>query len=166
MVLEGPPSINSVGHINTQRLMRAIVAGQEMCAREFGEQSRAAQTCVDVVNVTLLKLGKEEGVIPGETSIKGLASGELGIFQECFAPCPKGFEKLVVKKGNPNKDQRGSCVCRLDQFHRKKFKGEKFKQREEDRKPYGSWKKPVHLRRQTRNFAPGVRTRDITALTR
>lgn len=110
----------------------------------------------------VLALGGLKGVRKPLVALKG---GGLGFFHECFAQCPKGFEKVVLKKGDPSKKNRGTCICRLDPFTRKKFSGEKNVKPEAERKPYGSWKRPVHLRRRSRKFAPGLTPRDIKALT-
>lgn len=155
-----------MGHINTQNAHRVLDKAHEMCADIFGSNAAQQRACVKGVNTVFYDLVDSEGITYDRTSMKGLSGAELGIFQPCMAPCPKGYEKLVLKKGNPSKDQRGVCVCRLDPYHRKKFKGEKYAVAEDKRKPFGTWKKPMHLRRLNRQFAPGIRARDLTTLTR
>lgn len=70
----------------------------------------------------------------------------LGTFQSCAEKCPDGFERLVLKRDAD--DLPTVCACRLDPNTRKKFREEKYKkQTEKQRAPFGTYKKPVHLRR-------------------
>lgn len=98
---------------------------------------------------------------------RSLSGASLGFFHPCDEPCPKGTEKVVLRRFTEKsravlrhlKTGKGKavfggepaiCICRLDPSTRKKFRDEKIKvTREYERglKPFGTEEKPVHLRR-------------------
>lgn len=104
------------------------------------------------VGTQVLKKELERGASmrkPMTFQIKGIG---MGFFRECAKDkpgdssgerCPKGFESVVLKRDADGVPQ--VCVCRLGPKHRKKFRGQS--KPEADRKPFGSEKKPKHLRR-------------------
>lgn len=80
--------------------------------------------------------------------LSGALGGGLGYFAPCEDPTPSGFERVTVKKDKDGTPQ--VCIHRLAPGYRKKFRDEKVEvTREYQRKlkPFGSEKKPVHLRR-------------------
>jgi hypothetical protein len=96
-----------------------------------------------------------------------MAGTSLGFFNPCEEPCPSGTERVTIRKfkagsrqvvryektGKGKEVYEGTeavCVCRLDPSTRKKQRDESVKVTrtyERGLKPFGSEKKPVHLRR-------------------
>lgn len=150
-----------LGHLHVETYTQALKSALATCSIRPSLTSGERHACREGALILGDLLIKAEGVVRGESRPSKIGAG-LGYFSECFAKCPEGFEKLVVRKGNPKKSDRGICVCRLAPGYRKKFR-EDVKP-EAERRPYGSWKRPVHLRRRTREFAPGLHPRDIVPL--
>lgn len=76
---------------------------------------------------------------------------KLGMFMNCvdakeFCTRGEGLERLVVKR-DPDTDLPQVCICRLGPYARKKFRGRAHDKPEHERKPFGKWKDPKHLRR-------------------
>ena len=106
-----------------------------------GTQAGACKTSAEIFESRLLKAS-------GEKTMAG--KKKLGYFQTCKPACPEGFEKVPVRKpGTLSAKDKGICVCRLGPQHRKKRRGQDDLPEAEwkSRKPFGTEKKPVHLRR-------------------
>jgi hypothetical protein len=176
--------IRGLGHVNRQSLNAAITEAKRQCdIRTMPGVERIG--CRNGVEFAAAQIAGREGVVDTPTSIVGRLSGaelgrlraalkgpQIGVFFECALDCPEGWEKVILRKMNrkinPRTGEvtdRGRCVCRLDPKVRRKFTGKKYEQQtEEDRTPFGSEKKPVHLRRKHQDYAPGVTPRDIRKL--
>lgn len=150
-----------MGHSRMERLS-ALSKAMNYCEREFSPPGRVSMTpalfnaCAAGAEEALRRLpgGSMKGM-NGLGKIKGIG---LGYFSECAIPCPKGFEKVAVKK-NPKTGQKLICVCRLDPTHRRRFTSAEDVKRFAD-KPIGKWKDPQHLRRQAK-YRPGLTDRDL-----
>jgi len=178
--------IRGIGHVNQDNLTRLYFQADRLCDQWFGSSSANSDTCIAVTHELLRRIEKTEGVSDKPTSIAGRLTGaelgrlraalkgrQLGVFFECALDCPEGFEKVVLRKMdrsiNPRTGEvrdQGRCICRLDPAVRRKFTGKKYEeQKESDRTPFGSEKKPIHLRRKYRDYAPGLTPKDIRKLT-
>lgn len=74
----------------------------------------------------------------------------LGLFMNCLEAkdrCTKAnhLERVVIKRDDDGLPS--ICICRLDPYSRKKFRGAEHDVGEERRKPFGTEKAPKHLRR-------------------
>lgn len=122
-----------LGVVSPEKQIRVRRGAHRSCDEAF-KSNAEEKACRFGVDSTLHALYQEKEL-----------EGRLGTFQACQEKCPEGFERLVLKR---DKDKLPTvCACRLDPSTRKKFRGAKYKVAEEKRKPFGSWKKPVHLRR-------------------
>jgi hypothetical protein len=143
-------------------LDNAQADGNVACARALNGAVKVEACKVGVeVGTSLLKKELERGFTVRPMSFKISGVG-LGFFRECATNkpgdtkgerCPSGFESLVVKRDKDGIPQ--ICVCRLGPKHRKKFRGQV--KSEADRKPFGSEKKPKHLRRCVELYTEGWR---------
>lgn len=134
------------------------------CRELFWGRRKEHSACEAGAEIGVAACVKESGVkLSGHNVKRGrvvLAGASLGFFNPCEEPCPKGTERVTLKKftatsrkvkgGKRDEGTEAICVCRLDPATRKKHRDESVKvtrSYERGLKPYGSEKKPVHLRR-------------------